>query len=276
MIIPRSSNSLTVYADIVLPVLDMIQPKRICEVGSSGGEHSNLLSIFLKKYSGELILIDPAPRKDYSEWMNVTNNTRFIKDLSLNAIPQVDPTDVWFVDGDHNWYSVYHELHLINKLAHENRLPPIIYLHDVGWPHGRRDMYFDPSNIPSEFVHPHSRDAGIAHPNFPRPVLKGQYWALHEGGPRNGVLTAVEDFIASTTTSYYWIFIPAFLGLGILVHADHPLAAQIVRFYQPYHNNPFIAKMEKDRFDNYLVGVMWHHDFAALATEMNNREMTRK
>jgi hypothetical protein len=209
-------------------------------------------------------MIDPSPRGDYSEWMNVTNNARLIKDFSLNAIPEVNHADVWFVDGDHNWYNVYHELHLIDKLAQKNQTPTIIYLHDVAWPCGRRDMYCDPGRIPGEFLQPYTqRETGIYSPEFPRNILKGLYWAQKEGGPRNGVMTAIEDFVNSTTTQYYWIFIPAFLGLGLLIPTTHPLAINILQFYQPYHNNAFMAQMESDRISNYITAAMLHEDLVA-------------
>lgn len=270
MIVPTSTTSLVAYAPIVLPILEMIQPKRICEVGSSAGEHSKFLSTTLKKYSGELVMIDPCPRGDYSEWMKANNNASLIKDFSLNAIPQVGHADVWFVDGDHNWYNVYHELHLIDQTIQKSQTPAIIYLHDVAWPCGRRDMYCDPSRIPKEFLQPYAQpDVGVFVPEISRGILRGLYWALREGGPRNGVLTAVEDFVKSTKSQYYWVFIPAFLGLGALIHASHPLIANIVEFYQPYHNNAFMAQMENDRINNYVTAVMLHEDLGEKTAFIN-------
>ena len=40
--------------------------------------------------------------------------------------------------------------------------------------------------------------------------------ALTEGGPRNGVLTAVEDFIASTGVDVAFYQLPFFNGLDVL------------------------------------------------------------
>jgi hypothetical protein len=41
--------------------------------------------------------------------------------------------------------------------------------------------------------------------------------ALHEGGPRNGVLTAIEDFIASHASPIALYKLPFFNGLGIMI-----------------------------------------------------------
>ena len=31
---------------------------------------------------------------------------------------------------------------------------PVCFLHDVGWPYGRRDLYYAPERIPEEFRQP--------------------------------------------------------------------------------------------------------------------------
>lgn len=38
----------------------------------------------------------------------------------------------------------------------DDGLPPIIALHDVGWPYARRDLY-EPETIPEESGQPHGR-----------------------------------------------------------------------------------------------------------------------
>src|SRR4029077_10401983 len=76
---------------------------------------------------------------------------------------------------------------------------PILILHDVLWPYGRRDLYYAPERIPEEFRQPYSQK-GIE-PGTPHVLAKGgmnlTMWnADLEGGPRNGVMTALDDFIA--------------------------------------------------------------------------------
>ena len=67
--------------------------------------------------------------------------------------------------------------------------------HDVCWPHGRRDDYYAAEQIPEADRHPVGggklvpgdpgvHDHGLEYPRS----------AAREGGPRNGVLTAIEDF----------------------------------------------------------------------------------
>ncbi len=34
---------------------------------------------------------------------------------------------------------------------------PVLILHDVGWPYGRRDLYYTPETIPEEFRQPYEQ-----------------------------------------------------------------------------------------------------------------------
>lgn len=255
--------SMVPFASIIFPVLELIKPKRICEIGSAAGDHSRLLHQFLKRYSGQLMMIDPAPRGPFAEWVDQCEGAvTHIPECSLSGIPKVGSADVWFIDGDHNWYTVYNELLLIDRATQDGHHPALIFLHDVGWPCGRRDMYYDPRQIPAEFTHPFSLpDVGIVMENLPsmKGLLVGPNWALKEGGPRNGVMTAVEDFIQVATQKYHLINIPILLGLGVLVSANHPYAEHIVKHFAPYHNNSLLAILEQDRITQYMSVVAMSH-----------------
>jgi hypothetical protein len=77
----------------------------------------------------------------------------------LDGIHDVDAV---FLDVDHNWYTVYHELKLLENTALKGGSPPpMIALHDVDWPDTRRDMYYDPDSIPDAHRQPHRR-LGVA------------------------------------------------------------------------------------------------------------------
>ncbi|MEO8400529.1 MAG: class I SAM-dependent methyltransferase [Gammaproteobacteria bacterium] len=251
-------TSMESFAPLVLPILEIVRPKLIGEIGAAEGGNTRVLYEFQKTMQGELITIDPFPRGSFLEWVRQSSDVvTHLPEYSLQCIQKAGKIDVWFIDGDHNWYTVYNELRLIDQLAQQNAMPGLIFLHDVGWPCARRDMYYNPTQIPAEFVHPYSSELGITldKSDSIRGGFKGPNWALKEGGPKNGVLTAIEDFIQSTTTRYHWINIPAILGLGVLVDEKHPLAKLIIDFYAPYHNNPLLALMERDRITHYLALV---------------------
>jgi hypothetical protein len=196
--------------------------KRVLEVGVAYGDHTLLLARSLAPTGGHLTSIDPRIplRLRVRLWRRWRH--RFIQQPSLDVLPRLasagERFDCAILDGDHNWYTVFHELKLLAPMMTERG---IILLHDVAWPYARRDLYYAPERVPPEFRHPSDR----------RPIIEGQRElgpkggpgmnpdllnALHEGGPRNGVLTAVEDFVTAHTDRWQVRVIQSYGGLGIL------------------------------------------------------------
>ena len=100
---------------------------------------------------------------------------------------------------------------------------PVCFLHDVGWPYGRRDLYYAPERIPEEFRQPWARrgivpgrrelsDDGGLNAQFAN--------AVEEGGPRNGVMTALEDFVAENGRRMRVVVAPGPFGLAIAVDRE--------------------------------------------------------
>jgi hypothetical protein len=142
------------------------------------------------------------------------------KSNSLDALPQLTGVyDCILIDGDHNWYTVFNELRLIRQRG-LLRKGGMIFFHDVEWPYGRRDMYYQPNTIPAEYRHEYALK-GMLRKQSKLPDSGGvnsTYWnAVYEGGPKNGVLTAIEDFVAEHASEYNFCRIKHHLcGLGIL------------------------------------------------------------
>lgn len=209
---------------LIHPLLKQIQPRCLIEIGCEAGKTTKLLLEYCEEHHAVLHGIDPSPRFDVAEWKSrYGSRLIFHRTASLQALPLIDGFDVVLIDGDHNWYTVYHELNLIAKQSAS--LPasfPIVLLHDVGWPYGRRDLYYNPDSIPDEFRHPFEKK-GI-HPDSNKLLVEGGINrglcnAVHENGPRNGVLTAVDDFQSRFLPLLEFILIPGFHGLGILFPA---------------------------------------------------------
>jgi hypothetical protein len=200
----------------IIPLARKHDWKSFCEIGASKGVSTDeILKLPITSY----MIIDPCFDADlalkYADDVRVSVS----KSNSLDALPNVAITfDCILIDGDHNWYTVFNELRLIRErsLLHAGGM---VFFHDVGWPYERRDMYYQPDTIPTEFLQRYERK-GIVKGQGALADHGGSYEevcnAVHEGGPRNGVLTAIEDFIAEHPTEYQFSRVKLGSGLGIL------------------------------------------------------------
>lgn len=195
--------------------------KSICEIGSrTGTSADHLLQLPLESYT----IIDPCLDQDLAAKYAGDSRVHVVKSNSLDALAsgeRIGPAsefDSILIDGDHNWYTVFNELRLIRE---RTLLRPggMIFFHDVGRPYGRRDMYYQPETVPPEFRQEYERK-GIVRGQSKLADSEGSnrihFNAVREGGPRNGVLTAIEDFVASHPSDYRFTRIKAQYGLGIL------------------------------------------------------------
>jgi hypothetical protein len=202
------------------PVLDAVQPRTIVEIGAYRGRNTARILDYCRRTGAVAHVIDPMPEFSVEEWQREWPEARFYEEMSLDALPRVGAMDVALIDGDHNWYTVHSELRLIEELAGDPDPFPVVLLHDVDWPYGRRDSYFNPSTIPRQYRHPTAK-LGVR-PGQSELVNRGGVnshfdHAVYEGTPRNGVLTAIEDFVASSRIEFDLSIIPGMNGLGVLV-----------------------------------------------------------
>ena len=107
----------------------------------------------------ELHVIDPVPEFDPAEHeKQFPGRYIFHRDVSHNVLPTLPAVDVALVDGDHNWFTVYHELRMLSESARKAGAPlPVLIMHDVLWPYGRRDLYYVPERVPEEFRQPYEK-----------------------------------------------------------------------------------------------------------------------
>jgi hypothetical protein len=207
---------------IIEPVLEALQPETIVEVGSKDGANTRNLLEYCQRHGARLHVIDPLPQYDVAAWQEqYGEHLIFHKALSLDALPAIDRFDAVLLDGDHNWYTVFNELKLIEERCEASSRPlPLVMLHDVGWPYGRRDGYYNPDTIPDEYRKPFEQK-GMLPGSTELIENAGFNWdsanALSENDPRNGILTAVEDFLEETEQAIELIQLPGLHGFGILV-----------------------------------------------------------
>lgn len=206
----------------IQPLIETVQPQRLMEIGADRGWNTSNILAYCRATGARADIIDPAPQPSLHEVLAQFGPAehRYHPLKSVAAIPQLDTPDIALIDGDHNWATVYNELNLLHARAEQNgQPPPIVISHDVAWPYARRDMYYNPDDMDASQKHPYAYRGML--PGVPELVEHGMNGvlanALHEGGPRNGVLTAIEDYIASSGTPFVFRKLPFFNGLGILI-----------------------------------------------------------
>jgi len=220
---------------IVIPLLDALDPRTIVEVGVEVGAVSRPLLEWAREHDALLHCIDPDPNLSVEE-LTAEYGQRlcFHRQKSLDVLGALEAVDVALIDGDHNWYTVINELRALERGAGEQERPaPLILLHDVGWPYGRRDLYYDPDAIPEADRQPHAR-MGIVLGQSELGVGLNEHLenARLEGTPANGVLTAVEDFVAESPGDWRSFSTPGLSGLAILATsallAERPAVAAVL------------------------------------------------
>ena len=229
--------SLANLAELLLACLDGAGAGSVIEVGSDRG----LLTAKLLEWAGDerrVVAIDPAPQREL--------------EALADQHPELDPDPVDQPRGAARDRAPRRDRpRRRSQLLHPQRGArdhrragagaelPLLLFHDVCWPHARRDSYYVPERIPPEHRQPLARDAAIM-PGDPGIVESGmavECAAVHEGGERNGVLTAIEDFVADRE-DLKLATVPAFFGLGVVWHRGAPWAGQVQATVEAFDRNP--------------------------------------
>jgi hypothetical protein len=238
------------FAELMLPCLDAAAVSSVAEIGAYAGDLTRVLVAWAAPRGASVTAVDPAPQPGLEQLAAEHPKLELIRETSLEALPKMPLPDAIVIDGDHNWYTVASELNVIGERAPGAELPLLLF-HDVRWPHGRRDDYFDPGQIPEDSRHPTAEpdglypgEAGVRPGGLPYPKS-----AAHEGGPRNGVLTAIEEFVAARDGLRLAI-VPAFFGLGIVWHTSRPWSADVAAILDPFDRHPLLERVESNRVEH--------------------------
>jgi Methyltransferase domain len=251
-------------AEVMIACLEAAGARSVLEIGAYAGDLTRFLLSWAQSAGVKVSAIDPSPQPELVALSEQHPELTLVRATSLEALGAMDRADAYVIDGDHNYYTVSEEIRLIVDRASDSGASiPLLILHDVGWPHARRDDYFAPDQIPAEHRQPTIEGGGLF-PGIsePRPGGLPYRWpAAHEGGPRNGVLTAVEDFVTGRENLRCAI-VPAFFGLGIVWPEDASYAPRLADVLDPLDRNPIIARLEANRAF-HLASV--HHQLMEVA-----------
>lgn len=248
---------------IIRPCLELLKPRTVVEIGTDAAQTTRPLAILAREKGFSVHTIDPAPKIDAEALVREFEpHLAFHQSQSLNVLPALADADCILIDGDHNWYTVIHELRIIARTAREKKTTPLVLLHDVEWPYARRDLYYTPERIPEMHRQPYetaaidpATDELTNEPGF----NPEHHHAVFAHGIRNGVRGAVEDFLDEQP---FWEFhsVPGFGGLGILApralyDARPDLLAFIERTVRATETlKEYIGGLERARIDGIVLG----------------------
>ena len=248
---PLLLHSLSEHRQLIFAALDAAAPERVVEIGSETGGFSKELLDWAGENGATLTTVEPYPTPEIQALADEVAHFELVAGRSPGVLAGLEPADAYVIDGDHNHWTVLHEL----EAAFANRRPLAI-LHDVAWPCARRDQYYAPRTVPDDARLPHSYELG-RNPDHGQLVEVGGFHgafefavALEEGGERNGVLTAVEDFMRAHPGLEYRQ-VDAVFGVGYVFARDAPYAPRLRDLLDPWHDNQLVGRLERNRVRLY-------------------------
>jgi hypothetical protein len=245
---PLLLHSLSEHGELIFGALDAAKPKRIVEIGSETGGFSKELLDWAGRNGATLVTVEPYPTPEVRDLAGSVPHFELVTGRSPGVLVDMEPADAYVIDGDHNHWTVLREL----RSAYADGRKPLAILHDVGWPCARRDQYYAPKAIPEDGRLPYAWEQG-RDPDSKELVDVGGFQAefefavaREEGGARNGVLTAVEDFIAEREGLEYRQ-VNAVFGVGYVFPASAPYATRLRELLDPWHESRLLGRMERNR-----------------------------
>jgi len=246
--------SLSNVFELLAACLEAIKAETVLEIGSFKGELTVELLDWANERSVKIAGVDPLPPDELEALAKAHPELELLRQTGQEVLRERDFDDAIIIDGDHNYYTLGEELKIIGERAPGADMPLLMF-HDVCWPHARRDTYYAPERIPEEHRQPLAHNEGIA------PGVKGTaewglpfIWAAaEEGGPGNGTMTAIEDFMGENP-GLELVVVPAFFGFGVMWHRDSPWADRVAGVIKPWDRHPVLERLEGNRVEHLVAG----------------------
>ncbi len=245
-----------ILASLARPLLDAFVAPSVCLVGGDVGTLGRFAAIVAARDDASLRLVGTA---DVHPRLSASLGTRFdVRAAEWGTTgPELPVADIFVFVGEPSAAYVGAGLGVLS--AREPR--PAVIVAGTGWPHGRRDAYPEDSIVPIDLRRP-ARRGGLL-PGTVQPLAQGLHseflHATAEGGPDNGVMSAVEAFADG------WARVDVSLAGGVTVlvpdHLD-PAALQALESKELLHD--LLDSAERGRIDGE---AQLHEVRLALAAE---------
>ncbi|MDB5071833.1 MAG: hypothetical protein JWM87_2944, partial [Candidatus Eremiobacteraeota bacterium] len=100
-------GSLGAFWPLLEPVLNALAPRRVCEIGVEDGAFAAQLLAWCGPRGCAYAGVDPAPPRHLPQLSGPhVRASGVIRGESLEVLPRLEPCDAYFIDGDHNYYTV--------------------------------------------------------------------------------------------------------------------------------------------------------------------------
>ncbi|MEV3924817.1 class I SAM-dependent methyltransferase [Actinomadura coerulea] len=255
---PLLLHSMAVFRELFETVFRCRDVRVVVEVGVESGQVSALYA----DLGATVHCVEPAPGEELRAVLGADPRLNLVEGLSPAVLPDLPVADLYILDGDHNYAVVRDELAWIMANAPD----AVVVLHDVLWPCGRRDFYYQPSPVAPEDAHPATTDGPTVWHDELTPagfVGDGAYTvAERAGGPRNGVLTAVEDALDGAD-GWRFEIVPAVFGFGVLARTGAPGTDSVFEALRPYTSSRLLTAMENNRIALYTHVLQLQYEAAA-------------
>lgn len=261
--LPLLLHSMSVFREIFEIIFANRPIATVVEVGVESGQVS---SLYTELGASAVYCVDPTPSDALRRTLAGNPALHLVEQPSPGVLADLPVADLYVLDGDHNYAVVHAELSWILKNAPD----AVIAMHDVMWPSGRRDLYYEPSPLPAEQRHDYTDEGptvwhdGVTPAGF---VGVGAFTMAREaGGERNGVLTAVED-VLSQAENDGWLFdiVPAVFGMGLVMPKRGHGVEKIMADLRPYTTSRLLATLENNRIALYTRVLQMQYDAVACA-----------
>ncbi|KAB2348072.1 class I SAM-dependent methyltransferase [Actinomadura rudentiformis] len=262
--LPVLLHSMSLFREFFETIFAGREIATVVEVGVESGQVSSVYA----DLGAAVYCVEPAPSDDLRTFLEADPRLALVEGRSPDVLGELPVADLYVLDGDHNYAVVRAEVDWIMA----NAPGAVVVLHDVLWPCGRRDFYYQPSPLPPAEIHPATDDGPTVWHDEVTPagfVGDGVFTcAAHAGGERNGVLTAVEDALAENDGDGWQLeIVPAVFGFGVLMKADSPGAPEIFDALRPYTTSKLLAAMENNRLALYTRVLQLQYESAARTDE---------
>lgn len=234
------------------------ESKNIILIGFKSEKLIQFILNYVKINSGNVIVIDPRPQISIDDIiMDNSVNFTLYNENSLKKLDDFQDYDAIFIDGNPNWYTVYNELNIVEKNCKKF---PLIFVCNSSFPHERRDTYYYFDCIPFNYQHVHSKNLVIfqdIHDKSKRITIKDDdYHAIYQNSQKNGVLTAIEDYIKTTTLNVDKTLVDSETGIQLVYFKNHPLFERFLKlentnkFHNLYVRNEYLNRFVVDLLEN--------------------------